>query len=154
DAVLDRAHAGLDGVVDALAAERVHHHALAPALGLEDRDLDLLDRELGNVAVVVRREDAAGGAELDPVGSRTQRLAYDLAHVVDSVDDAGGPAGKVWDDVVGRHLEARARQEAVDVSARLRHRYDGDLEPGAGHVAARDGVAHAGVGAARVAHEG
>src|SRR5262249_857138 len=157
DAVLDRADAGADGVLEPLAAEGVRHYALAPPRRLEHGDADLLLGQLRDVAVVVRREHAARRAELDPVAAAPQHPPLGPGprpggagppRVGGPGEGVGRPAGEVG-DVAGRPLAARAGQVAAGVTAGLAERDDRHLQPRPGHVAGRDRVADAGVRPAR-----
>ena len=59
--MLDRPHAGLDGVRQPLAAVGVRGDVLPLPPGLEDGDGDLLGRELGDQRLVVLGDEAARG---------------------------------------------------------------------------------------------
>ena len=97
-------------------------------------------------------DETAGGGELDPVGARAQGRAYDVPHLLGAVDEVRRLAR---DSPASASASRPAPREiAVAVAAGLADEDHGDLQRRPGHVAARDRVAHARVGAAEVADEG
>ena len=68
--MLHGVHAGPKRVLQSFAPVGVRGHRLPLARGLEDCCADLLEGELRDQRLVVVRDEAAGGRQLDEVGSR------------------------------------------------------------------------------------
>ena len=151
-AVLDGAHAVVDGARDGFGRVGVGQHVAAEGLGLVGRRGDLGLGELQGIERIVGRGDAARAHDLHLVGALAHLLAHQLAHLV----------GAVGDRHAVDHGVAAAAGRAGDVGAAARiavaaGRADGaagDEEARAGDQAGLDGGLDAPVGAAGVAHRG
>ena len=147
-AVFNRVHAGLDRAQHALGAVRVRGDAEAVVGRGLDHGTQFVGLELGILAAAGQRQHAAGGGDLDQVGTVLVALANRLARGGDAVDDAVARAGTEIDGLgpaVGR----------VGVAAGGGQRLAGGQDARPGYVAARDGPLQgddAVVGIAEVAH--
>ncbi len=133
--MLHRADAAAYRVLEALAAERVDHHAAPLARRLEYG-------YLVSSSVNSAKSPSSWAERMPPVvQSLISRLppaalADDLAHVVRPVAPVRRPSREVRQDVVGRHLECGPRKVAVDVAAGLADRDDRDLQARRGRTRA------------------
>src|SRR5262245_1780877 len=146
-AVLDRAHARLDGVADRGVRVGVGQDVLADCARLLDRRAHLGDRELRGVELVRRRHGAAGGHDLDLVDVAAQLLAHRLAHLGLAVGDRADHADAAVD-----RLDPLGTPPLVAVAAGLGDVAAGDEHARAGIDPLVDGLAEAVVGAAGIAH--
>jgi hypothetical protein len=120
-AVLDRARAGVAHPDHALLAVAVRGDVATETVGLVHRGAHLVLRVAGVARIVVRRQYATRGEDLDHVGALLDVEAHLLAHLVHAVGDARGEvvAPVVVERVAlvavaaghgqrpGRHLHAR-----------------------------------------------
>ena len=149
-AVFDRVNAGADGAFGTFGAVGVSGGFLTHAVGLVDQGVHFFLRELGGVDVVVKGHNAAGGANLDDVGTVLDVPADSGAHGVSTVANGGvfeGVGEGSGDITVGGVAVAAGGADGVD---------DGE-HAGAFDVAFVDGFAEADVhelGAAEIADGG
>src|SRR5438552_5740605 len=137
DAVLDGGNAGLQRVLDPGVGLRVGHHLPTLSAPLLHRRPYLIERQRGVVRLVTRREHAAGGAELDPVGAGADDLTDSKTHRLDPIDHLVRPVGQ-------RDVEVGAAHEVcVGVAASLAERADRDEHARSGKVTGVDGHADA-----------
>ena len=86
-AVLDGAHAVVDGPRDGLGRVGMGQHVAAEGLGLVGRRGDLGLGELQRIERIVGRGDAARAHDLHLVRALAHLLAHQLAHLVGAVGD-------------------------------------------------------------------
>ena len=148
-AVLDGAHPGAQGVLDALRRLRVGHDVGAGGPGNGDDLGDLVGQELRELRVRRRRQHATGRGDLDVVGTRAQDLPSPRAHLLRTVDDAARHPR------VGRHVHVDpARHHAVVVPTGLAQQGHRDPHARAFHHAVLDRLLDADIGEAGVADGG
>ena len=150
-AVLDGAHAAIDGAGDRLGRIGMGQHVATEGVRLLDGGGDLLDRELQRFQRVVGRGDAAGDHQLHLVGALAHLLAGGLAHLVRAVGDAADEHHAVAAETGRADVGAAV---AVVVAAGRTDRAAGDEEARARDQARFDGGLGPPVGAAGIAHGG
>src|SRR5207249_11636022 len=145
-AVLDRAHARLDGVAHRRVRVGVGQDVLADGVRLLGRRAHLADRELRGVELVGRRHRAAGRHGLVLIDVAPELLAPGLAHLGLAVGDRADHA----DAAIDRRDPLRA-PPLVAVAAGLRDVVARHEHPRPGVDPFVDGLAESIVGAAGVA---
>jgi hypothetical protein len=145
--VLDRAHAGLDGVADRGVRVGVGQDVLADRARFLDGRAHLGDRELRGVELVGGRHRAARGHDLDLVHVAPQLLAHGLAYFGFAVGDRADHADAAVD-----RIDPLGASPLVAVAAGLGDVAAGDEHARAGIDPLVDGLAEAVVGAAGIAH--
>src|SRR5581483_8394086 len=94
--------------------------------------------------------ETSGRRQLDPVGARAERRAYDVTHRLGTVDDVLRTAGVRWDE---RRLGAGSGEIGVSVVARLADQRHRDLDGRSADGPGGERLAKASVGAGEIANE-
>ena len=129
-AVLDGVNAGFSSPENPLLTVGVRGHLAAEAVGVGDESLHFFKRELGGIGVVALGEHAAGGADLDEIGTVLDVLPHHVLH-------SGNAVGYAVADRVVLEWE----QILVAVSAGDADERAADLHVRSGDLAGVDGVA-------------